>query len=113
MLGIDVVRGRGFTAAERTLDAGVVVVSERSRAGSGRIATRLGRSCSSRAATRNVERRGASEQRPASAARLHRHRRRAGRGDRPRMFALNGAGVYVPIAPESRDVTDAARPRRS
>ena len=96
VLGIDVVSGRGFTPAERTAEAGVVVVSET-------IARRLwpNRDAVGQVVRLEASAIGVAGRAVAAIAHVDGRRRRARSGRRSASDLFTFRGVYLPTGPES------------
>ena len=103
VLDIDVLRGRGFTQAERTAEAGVVVVSETAARRLWPNRNLSGRWCASRLRHRTRRAQAVRQARGAKViAHVHRCRRRPQLGgglQLPDLFAFRG--VYLPTGPEN------------
>jgi predicted permease len=98
VLGIDVVKGRGFTTAERTPDAGVVVVSEQTARRLWPNQDAVGRVVRFQATPPTDSLRPTETGlRTYTVIGVARDAAGANRG----MFAIYGADIYLPIAPES------------
>jgi predicted permease len=99
VLGIDVLKGRGFTPAERTAGAGVVVVSERTARRLWPDRDAVGRVVRFRADQPPHPAQPATEGRPSSTYAVVGVVRDVGPGSL--LFAFNSPGLYLPTGPES------------